>query len=174
MLYLETLIKKINAPVNREEAYPSVNSDIYRLKDVFPPQLLIIYKPQSRHYREIGGTDEEKVIQLQTMSRLLRKYYDHSVVPMSYFLLESSGTPRIALIRPEVLGTPLDQLPLYSPERFEGFSKKIYWDTIWSELLEDPELTSLHPITRRACLFSNFSLSNIIYQAPESYYIIDW
>lgn len=172
MQYHETFIPKIGSlePI----AYPSDNSNIYRLKDTLPPQLLVIYKPQSRHYKEIGGTDKEKVIQLQTMSRLLRKYYGHSVVPMSYFLLENQNPPRIALIRPEVVGIPVDQLPLNSPERFDGFSQKIYWETIWKELLEDPEIAGLHPLTRQTLHYSDFSLGNIIYQAPNSYYIIDW
>lgn len=182
MLYHETLIQKIATIENQREgfltivepAYPSDNSNIYRFKDFVPPHLLVIYEPQSRHYKEIGGTDEQKVIQLQTMSRLLRKYYGHSVVPMSYFILKNQTSSRIALIRPEVVGIPVDQLPLNSPERFDGFTQKIYWETIWKELLEDPEIANIHPTTRQTFLFFDFSLGNIIYQAPDSYYITDW
>jgi len=174
MLNHETLIQRIYASIRMEPAYPSVNSDIYRLNDTIPPQLLVIYKPQSRHYREVGGTDKEKVSQLQTMSKLLRKYYGYSVVPMNYFLLENQTPSRIALIRPEVVGVPVDQLPLNSPERFDGFTKKIYWETVWKELLGDPEIASLRPVARQTHHFSDFSLGNIIYQAPDSYYIIDW
>jgi hypothetical protein len=159
-----------------EIAYPSENSTIYRFSpDSQRPFLLKVFKPQSRHIREIEGTPAQKVAQLQLLSYLIEEYYGAPpFVRPDYYLLDHITPVRISALRPEIIGTPADQLPIYSAARIGAFEKKTQWDELWSELVRDSRFLSLNPVTQKNMAAPDFSLGNMIFQAPELYFIIDW
>jgi hypothetical protein len=129
----------------------------------------------------VHGDLNEKICQYEALNRAMKKFYDYSYVPAKYFLLslfdfrQDKTIERVSLVRPEVIGVTVDELPPHCGEKLEWYTKYYRWSELWREMLKDPILDGLHENTRRALVNPDFQTKNTVYVASgDTYRIIDW
>lgn len=133
-------------------------------------RILKIHKPTSRHLREITGTISEKVVKLQTIFNILKKYYGHYLVDTTYFTYDRT----IAEIKLFISGTPVDQFESTSEVILAAHELKFHLQDLWQEFKNDPDLSTIDHQTLVNLGSPDLVFSNFIFSLPDSYHIIDW
>lgn len=147
------------------------NCRLFTTKEEFGQrQILKIHSPASRHLREITGVVTEKVVKLQTLFNILKKYYGHYLVDTTYYVYDQT----IAEVKPFVPGIPVDQFSHHSGVVLAAHELKFRLQDLWQEFKQDPQLDTIDKQTLINLESPDLVFSNFIYTPPDNYHIIDW
>ena len=162
--------------------------EVYRNRDVFKEYLkgnnctiyisgteerkiiLKIHGPNSRHLQEITGPINEKVVKIQTIFGVLKKYYGHYLVDTTYYVYDQT----IAEVKPFIPGVPIDQFNPHSGVVLKAHDLKFHLQDLWQEFKHDPRLRTIDSQTLSNIRTPDLVFSNFIYSPPDNYHIIDW
>ncbi len=163
-IYLEAISNKY------PKIFSTENSDLYRFLDEEKGYLIKIYKEDSAQILGIFGDTFQKSVQLNEMSKLVKKYYSFTAVSKEYYATKS----QICEISPEIVGMAGNNLKYGSEEQLEAVTKIYQWRETWTDLTKNNRFLALPRQTQRHFRMPDISLSNIIVTSNHHYYIIDW